>query len=217
MKRFQLIKKLRVDGKLGDFLEIADDLMLVNQAYAEVLLKRYKDDPRASFVTGSDQKEMREWIIGQRLFQSFLNQWRIPYVHDEPVFKFECEKLFFADFIIPYFGTVEIKTRPCTTDTMIVKKAVWDRYVKAKTIPDYVVALRLESENIAEIMGYEHGSEIEKLPNAPHICIYKPCYSEPYVKLHSSADLIEALKKCTIKENPNYRSMKQTTLSERHN
>jgi len=201
MTRFRF-RHIRVYER--DYLEIADDLIYVHQAYAEMVLKRYKDDPRASFVTGSDEKEMRYWIIGQRLFQSFLNEYRIPYIHDEPAFKFESEKLGFADFIIPSFGTVEIKTRPENTDTMIIKKIVWDKYVEAKTLPDYVIVLRMDSskENRAEIMGYEHGSEIEKLPNAPRICIYSPCYSKLYHNLHSPKELIEALKKCSMKKNP---------------
>lgn len=180
------------------FLEIADDLGDIHQAYAEMLLKRYKENPRSNFITENDPKEMRAWIIGQRLFQSFLNQWRIPYIHDEPVFKFECERIV-PDFIIPKFGSVEIKTRPWLTDTMIIKKSPWDYYVRSKTIPDYVVVLKLKSEeNVAQIVGYEHGAEIDKLPNAPDICIYSPCYSKLYSKLHDFTELADLLKRCSL-------------------
>jgi len=166
------------------------------EAYAEMLLKRYKNNHRAHF--GWSANEGRAWIIGQRLLQSFLNQWRIPYIHDEPVFKFMSERLI-ADFVIPNFGTVEIKTRPWSTDTMIIQRASWDHYVKEEKIPDYVIALRLKpQENEAQIMGYEHGIEINKLSNAPHICIYSPCYSKPYSELHDFRELDEALKSCSL-------------------
>jgi len=195
MKKF-ITRRIIKEGK--DFFETADDLTEVNQAYAKMLLERYRNNPRADFVTGSDEREMRHWIIGQRLFQSFLNQWRIPYVHDEPTFSFASERLV-PDFVIPKFGSVEIKTRPWKTDTMIIKKVTWDHYVEEGTVPDYVIVLRLTpEENAAQIMGYEHGTEINKLPNAPHICVYTPCYSKLYSELHSFAELDNDLKSCSL-------------------
>ena len=196
MIRNILAKRTTRQGK--DFLEIADDLAEIHQAYAKMLLKRYKENPRSNFITENDPKEMRAWIIGQRLFQSFLNQWRIPYIHDEPAFKFECERIV-PDFIIPKFGSVEIKTRPWQTDTLIIKKIPWDYYVSTKTVPDYVVALKLKpEENAAQIMGYEHGVEVNKLPNAPNICIYSPCYSKLYNELHDFRELDNLIKRCSL-------------------
>jgi hypothetical protein len=103
------------------------------------------------------------------------------------------------DFIIPKFGSVEIKTRPWQTDTLIIKKAPWDHYVNNNTVPDYVVALKLKpEENAAQIVGYEHGSEVRGWPNAPHICIYQPCYSKLYNELHDFRELDSLLKLCSL-------------------
>lgn len=116
-----------------------------------------------------------------------------------PLFKALTERIA-PDFIIPGFGSVEIKTRPWDTDTMIIKKGLWDGYVREETVPDYVIALRLaRAENKAQIMGYEHGTEINKLPDAPNICIYAPCYSQLYEKLHDFRELDPALKSRSLK------------------
>ena len=173
--------------------------MEIHEAYARMLLSRYAENPRAIFRTGRNVKDARCGIIGQRLFQSFLNQYRIPYIHDEPAFKFAEERLV-SDFTIPHFGALEIKTRPWNTDTMIIQKVIWDTYVKEETVPDYVVALKLKpEENLAEIVGYEHGKEVSGLPNAPDICIYSPCYSKPYRELHPFSEILVKLKACSMK------------------
>lgn len=198
MTRKFLMRHIQKEGK--HFLEISDDLADVHKSYAEMLLQRYRENIRDFFVTGNDPKEMRQWVIGQRLFQSMLNQYRIPYIHDEPAFKFAEERLV-PDFIIPKFGEIEIKTLSMNTDTLIIKKKTWDVYVKNDTIPDYVIALMMlnREETMAEIVGYEHGKEVSGLPNAPHICIYSPCYSKLYKDLHPFSEIFGELKACSIK------------------
>jgi len=186
------------EGK--DFIELADDLAAVNQAYAEMLLKRYKIDPRASFRTGSDPREMRQWVIGQRMFQSFLNQYRVPYIHDEPAFKFTEERLV-SDFMIPSFGSVDVKTRPWKTDTLILRRDTWDVYEKRGEVPNNVLGLRLDDEEkIAEVMGYGYGVEVSGWPNNSNICIYAPCHSKLYRELHPFSEIFAELKALGVKE-----------------
>lgn len=181
-------------------MEIADDLMEIHEAYANLLIERYKKDRRLNFATGGqDETDGRLGIIGQRLFQSLLNELRVPYIHDDPTFIFPTERLVSADFIVPRFGSIEIKARPANTDTMIIKKSLWDTHVKNNAIPDYVIVLMIDTnECTAEIVGYEHGKEINKLPNAPYICKYAPCYSKLYADLHPFRELDKALKACSM-------------------
>lgn len=193
--RFRHIQK---DGK--DFLELTDDLAALNKAYAELFVQRYKDDPRGTFTTGSDPREMGYGILGQRMFQSLLNQYRIPYIHDEPAFKFEEDRLI-SDFMIPGFGSIDVKTRLWNTDTLIIRRNAWDSYVKRGEVPNFVVALRLtQEEKIAEIMGYAHGAEVKNWPNNPHICIRSPCHSKLYDELAPFSEIFTKLKALGIKE-----------------
>jgi len=197
LKKF-LFRRIDHDGKV--ILEIADDLMEVHQAYANLLIERYKKDRRLNFATGGqDETDGRLGIIGQRMFQSLLNELRVPCIHDEPTFIFPTERLVSADFLVPGFGSIEIKARPANTDTMIIKKSLWDTHVKNNAIPDYVIVLMIDTnEARAEIVGYEHGKEISKLPNAPHICRYTPCYSKLYADLHPFRELDDSLKACSM-------------------
>jgi hypothetical protein len=196
LKKF-LFRRIERDGKV--FLEIADDLMKIHEAYAEMFIERYKKDRRLNFDTEHDATDMRLGIVGQRMFQSLLNEMRVPYIHDEPTFIFPSECLRSADFLVQNFGSIEIKARPANTDTMIIKKSLWDTHVKNNAIPDYVIVLMIDTnEARAEIVGYEHGKEVSKLPNAPHICRYTPCYSKLYADLHPFRELDEALKACSM-------------------
>lgn len=202
-KRFRF-RHIQKEGK--DFLELSNDLAALNKAYAELFVQRYKDDPRGDFKTEMDARAKRIGLIGQRMFQSLLNQYRIPYIHDEPAFKFQEDRLV-SDFMIPGFGSIEVKTRPfytkpgLKTDMIIVNQKLWDNCVEHQHIPNFVICLRLnEAETTAEVMGYAHGSEVVSWPNCPGICVYEPGYCKDYKELRHFSRILTKLKALGIKE-----------------
>ena len=193
-------------------LQITDDakdaefIRQVNIKYAELFRERHK-------TSSFDNTESRaNGFLGQRMFQSALNQLRIPYLHDEMALKLVEDRVYGADFILYKFNSkkklsIEIKTRDHGDklephDCMLVRRDTWDNSVKEGLTPDVVVGLRLTSDRLnAEIMGWTEGRNIVKLNDkkaADRIGVYSPCYAVPYDALRKFAKLIPQLKRCSI-------------------
>ena len=72
-------------------------------------------------LTSRDVEDRRIGVIGQLMFQSLLQELRIPYLVDYPLFNLP-EHRIFVDFLIPNFGSVEVKAFPKYASHFIVKK-----------------------------------------------------------------------------------------------
>ena len=185
------------EGKKGNFLEIEPDLGEVFTAIAKVLVQRKTS---TLFKGETDAKllhDIRIGVIGSLMFQSMLNQCYIPYIVDPEVFYMKEHRTFY-DFIIPNFATVEIKARPKNTDCVIIRQDEWRAMICNNQVPGYVIALRLHSDTVSEIMGWIHGKDVKDLPNNPQICRYTPCHWKPYKELNDFEDLIPQLRKASL-------------------
>jgi hypothetical protein len=196
--------------QITDDAEDAELIRQVNIKYAELFRERYKKRITSHF---DNIEGMANGFLGERMFQSALNELRIPYLHDEMALKLVEDRVYGGDFILYKFNSkenlsIEIKTRDHGDklkphDCMLVKQSTWDASVKAGLTPDVVVGLRLTSDGLnAEIMGWTEGCNIVELNDkkaADWICSEKcPCYAIPYDALHKFAELIPQLKLCSM-------------------
>jgi len=181
-------------------IEIEADLAIIHWAYAKLLLQRYARLPRTDFKEGGwrDEVSTREGVVGQRIFQSLLNEWRVPYIHDDPVFEFK-EHRTFHDFVVPSFGSIEIKTFGKNDRHFVVKRELWQWEKEMNGVPDYVIALRLTGKNVAKVEGWLHGSEVENLPNNPRVCRYVPCHCCRFEELRDFNEIGAKLKAYSMK------------------
>ena len=139
--------------------------------------------------TSNDFEDVRIGVIGQILFQSLLQELKIPHLVDYPIFNLP-EHRIFVDFIIPGFGSIEVKSFPKHAEYFIVKKRLWDAMTK---IPDYVIAIRVISDSLGKIEGYLLGSEVAGLPRNSDICRYEECYATPFTNLKPFKELVPKL------------------------
>lgn len=199
----------RVKGPNGMFaiepsLRIESDLGAVHREYAKLLIKRYQEDSRTDFQTEQDIQKKMIGIIGQRQFQSFLNHWRIPYIHAE----FGLQKIMahrvYVDFIVPDVGTLEIKTSP-DPGGFRIKRESWEIGRKYGNLPDYVILLLRHSDIFSTIKGYLKGGDVkedgervrvEAGPNSK--CKYKPCYYGEYSNLRPWEELESKFKNVSL-------------------
>jgi hypothetical protein len=147
-------------------------------------------------LTLQEIEDRRVGVIGQFAFQSLLQEWRIPYLTDYPLFRFREHRLF-VDFIVPGFGSIEVKSFPRYAERFIVKKRLWDATLKT---PDYVVAIRVVSDSMCKIEGWLPGSEVAKLPYDPKVCPYEECYQTRFENLRRFRELLPKLLACSIDE-----------------
>jgi len=196
--------------QITDDAEDAELIRQVNTKYAELFKDRYEKKITSHF---DNIEGMANGFLGERMFQSALNELRIPYLHDEMALKLVEDRVYGGDFILYKFNSkenlsIEVKTRDHGNkskphDCMLVKQSTWDVSVKAGLTPDVVVGLRLTSDGLnAEIMGWTEGCNIVELNDkkaADWICSEEyPCYAIPYDALHKFAELIPQLKLCSI-------------------
>jgi hypothetical protein len=208
MKRLMMLVPVRgVDRyalKITDDAEDAELIRQVNIKYAELFGERYEKRTAEHFQSVA---AMANGFLGERMFQSVLNELRIPYLHDEMALVFVEDRVTGGDFILYDLEskenvTVEVKTGVSPWGHMLVNKKDWDTPASKGLTPNIVVGLRLTSDGLnAEIMGYTEGCNIVKLNDseaAQRICKKKPCYAIPYDALHKFAKLIPKLKRCSI-------------------
>jgi len=195
MRIFRTRMVRRDDGTL--FLQLSDDLADLHNAYGQLIIERYRKNKRGD-ITGSMLEPKKRGFIGQRVLQSFFNQWRIPYCHDDFAFLFPEDRLP-HDFIIHNFGSIEVKTGKENHNTLVINEGEWD---SKDDKPDYVIAIRLlEHETNAQVMGYCKGSEVIELHSeekAELICQKASCYAIPYENLHDFQELFEKLQECSM-------------------
>jgi len=212
--------KVRRIVKSGEdyMLQITDDakdaefIRQVNIKYAELFGERYKKRMAEHF---QNVQSMANGFLGQRMFQSMLNQWHIPYLHDEMALKFVEDRIIGGDFKVYDFKnkksvSIEVKTG-CygkselspPYEYMLVNIEDWERNASQGSTPDIVIGLRLTWDMLnAEIMGWTEGYNIVGLNDkskAERICSEEhPCYAIPYNMLHNFAELIPQLRRYSI-------------------
>jgi hypothetical protein len=202
MKRIKRIKVPIAYLRDNIIIEIESDLVDVYKAYAELLAKRYARSKRNNFISSKDLEDKRKGVTGQLMFQSILIQWMIPHIPDNPAFEFKEHRVLW-DFIIPNFGSVEVKTFHTIDRYFMVKKELWLREIEDKREPDYVIALRLLDDSKAKIEGWLYGYEVEKLQvseKESKLTPYASAYYCRFEKLHPFSELLPKLKACCIGE-----------------
>lgn len=194
--------------QITDDAEDAELIRQVNLKYAELFSERYKKKITSHF---DNIEGMANGFLGQRMFQSALNELRIPYLHDEMALKLVEDRVYGGDFILYKFNSkknlsIEVKTRAHgvelkPNDYMLVKQVPWDTSASEGLTPDIAVGLRLTSDGLnAEIMGWTEGCNVVELNDkkaADRIGVYSPCYAIPYDALRKFAELIPQLKLCS--------------------
>ena len=176
-------------------IKIESDIAKFESLTAELLQNRYREHPRSNFHEQGlkDLEDKRVGMLGQTAFLSILNELRIPHNYDVPVFFWRQHRLP-ADFIIPNFGSVEIKTVKKNDRYLVVKRELWEKQMRTNHVPDYVVVLQCCDDDFL-ICGWLHGKEIGELPHNPVICPYAPCYCTELSKLRPFNELYAKLKK----------------------
>jgi hypothetical protein len=190
------VARLRDDG----LLEIEDDLADVYRAIAELLVKRYGKKRRSNFIGSRDLEDKQIGVVGQFMFQSLLNQLRIPHISDNPVFVFREHRILW-DFLVPNLGSIEVKTFRPTDHYFMVKKNLWLSEVEGRDEPDYVVALRLLSSYTAKPEGWLFGSEVSKLPvseKGGKLTPFCDAYFCRFEELRPFPEFLARLKKCSL-------------------
>ena len=147
-------------------------------------------------LTSREIEDRKIGIVGQYMFMSILQEWRIPYLVDYPLFNLPEHRLF-VDFIIPGFGSVEVKSFPRYASHFIVKRRLWSALSK---VPDFVIAIRVLSDNLGKVEGWLAGSEVANLPHNSRVCPYEECYQTPFENLKQFQELIPKLIACSIDE-----------------
>jgi len=158
--------------------------------------------------TSQEIEDRKIGIVGQYMFMSILQEWRIPYLVDYPLFNLPEHRLF-VDFIIPGFGSVEVKSFPRYASYFIVKRRLWSALSK---VPDFVIAICVLSDNLGKVEGWLHGSEVANLPHNPEVCIYEECYCTPFTELRPFRELIPRLIECSLDEEIKRRVKKEFNL-----
>lgn len=188
----------RVNEEDGEYLESAGDLAEVNQAYARLAVERMKNKA-INFereTTEQDLNDKSRGFIGQRLFQAELNHLGIGYMHDDLMFYFPEDRVSPGDFVIPEFGSIEIKTEQPRANYLVIKRSEWAYVVAKNLVPTYVLALRINrQETRVKLCGYLLGSEVAKLPHNDYICPITPCHCKRLDELRPYSELEEKLLK----------------------
>ena len=126
------------------FLVTEGDVEPELDAIASVWIQRYKDHPELHF-TEDERPNIKLGIGGGRAFQSFLNQKRVPYIVQDPIFHWE-EHTVPYDFIIPKPDggalRLEIKTFDLRDYHFATSAERWNRIKEKYGRPDYVIELR---------------------------------------------------------------------------
>src|SRR5207249_7152840 len=98
-------------------------------------------------------------MLGELVFGGYLYQYNVPNVYNNPIYQ---EKVGMKqyDFLIPHFGTVEVKgigPEP-NKRNLLVKVSEWKK-------SEYVVAVKFDSEEHGRLAGWLTGREAENLPS----------------------------------------------------
>jgi len=137
----------KIAHKQGEvtYLVTEGDIGPALDGLAEVIIERYKRAPKAHYFTEDQHKNLRLGIEGGLAFQSMLNQWRVPYLVQEPIFTWPAHKIPY-DFIIRKPGgemlRLEVKTFTLDDGHVLVKDSDWDGVSRAHGRPNYLIVLR---------------------------------------------------------------------------
>ena len=214
------LMEVKVEGPPKKSLLVTEgDVQPILDAMASVLIQRYKDHPELHY-TEDERPNIKLGIGGGRAFQSFLNQKRVPYLVQDPIFHW-AEHFVPYDFVIPTpdggLLRLEIKTFDRGDYHFVTSAERWDRIKKKYGRPDYVIALRKLPANaglpfalprgatsavVHEIVGWLTGEEVEeKRAKKGEVkwSIQRACYWRNWDELHDWRELEPKILECAIK------------------
>jgi hypothetical protein len=180
--------------------DVEPEVPLWAAMHAKFIVDRYRARPNRHWEEDEAPNSFTGFL-GQKLFDIILQQYNVPNDRNDPIIEnWYYEKPY--DFIIPNFGTIEVKTFGYGRRKVLIKKSEWHGN-------DYIVAFRFmdRQPKKVEMMGWLTKDEVEHLliskkgEEIDGIC-YTPkadAYTADFNQLRPAEEFIEMLKKYAIK------------------